>query len=313
MKKKRSIAALIGGMILSLMVLTGCTAANPPSAFCGWIQGDGSQDSRVHKILLPNDTANAGTSETVKYVPCNSRNYIVTDGSQKGVNGKVTGDSTTPVTAYTKDKTQVDVALTAYWTLNEGKDAFTDFIALCQKYNCATDASNSDAGAESNFSTPGWNGMLAENFYPSIRAAVQNVTPQFDNKMWQNGGSADERKSYADAVSADFMKQIQLTTGYDADLFCGSGSKFTTDQQTDFICNAVRFRIDQVSAKDASVQRNLNVESQSQQIIDANKARLEQAKALYGDQAPYWLGLHDAAAGCANGSTCQFLIKPSNP
>ena len=87
-----------------------------------------------------------------------------------------------------------------------------------------------------------------------------------------------------------------------------------------FTCGQVRFVIDSIENADPDQQKmqdqaakdKLAAQQQAekaQRQLDANKKTYEAAKAKYGDNAGYWLGLQDAIEACkAAGQSCTIVI-----
>ena len=73
-------------MIVGLLLSSCSVAASPAS--CAFIVGDGtgigSSDSNLRDIVYPGqDIVYDSGDANVSYVPCNSRNFIINDGSVK--------------------------------------------------------------------------------------------------------------------------------------------------------------------------------------------------------------------------------------
>ena len=115
-------------------------------------------------------------------------------------------------------------------------------------------------------------------------------------------------------MSAAFMETIRARTGFNVDLFCGSGNSGWSDPETPgadgnaFTCTQVRFDNANIKAKDSSVQNNASATSQVKLDTEANQARYDKSVPLYGDQTHYWLGVQDAVSKCPSGSTCNIYL-----
>lgn len=289
-------------------MLAACSSLATPTGMCGWVVGNGTSghDAKIHEIVFPDENVNYDSSEEeVHYVPCGPRNYIITDGSVEGL-----GDRTTPVEAVTQNGTPVLVQLDALWQLNQDKAALTKFAELCNKYECYT--TNAEAG-ESNFATDGWNGMLRENFSPAIDSAVKSAAAQIPDAIWEKQDK-ELMNQLATLVSQAFMDAIQVRTGYNVDLFCGSGNSGWSDPTAagadgnTFTCSQVRFDVTAVKARDSQTQNNASASNQVELDTAANQARYDKSVPLYGDQTHFWIGVQDAASKCASGATCNFYL-----
>jgi hypothetical protein len=293
LKKKRKFLLVLPLAAVVLMV-AGCGKVSPPSAMVAFVVGDGSNghDNRVHNIVYPNQKVSYDdSSEIIRYVPSNSRNYIINDGSKRDANNHKVGDVHQPMLGYTSTGTPVLGQARAFWTLNESKPALMKFWDLCFKYTCA---SSKAEGGNANFATPGWNGMLGENFEPSMEAAFRAALSSMSDEIWQKHTQA-LYDDLATKMSENFAAEVQKTTGYNVDLFCGSGNSGWTDQHfKNYNCTKVRFIVDDIQLKPIpanSTGSNVN-------NTKLNEQRLNAAKALYGDSAGYWLGLQDTIGQC---------------
>lgn len=288
-------------VVLFILPLLLAACGGVTTASCAYVVGTGQNgnDAKIHKIFLPGQAIGTTSSgEETWYVPCNSRNFIINDGSIKNANKETVGDRGTFTVAYTKTGVGISIASSAFWTLNQSQSAMENFWAVCLKYSCA---SKEDKGGGANYSTAGWNGMLAENLAYAIDAAARKAAFNVDDTVWQLQDPL-QYKALADGMSAAFADAIRANLGYKDDLFCGSGNSAWSDPskpgEGTFNCSPIRFRIDGV--KPLENQGNQNSEG----ATTINKQRLENAKALYGDQAEYWLGLQDSIDKCRGIPMC---------
>jgi hypothetical protein len=303
-------------LMLAAVALTAssCDKVATTSDMCAMVVGTGEQghDARVHAIVYPNQTASKGDYQTTRYFPCNSRNYIINPPGQKNANGQVVGDRHTPVVAYTKDNTKVIIWLTAYWTPNQDKNVLKNaFAPMCNKYTCASGKSSS---GDANFSTEGWNGMLGETVSKGIDQTGLQVVHEFGDDLWKNH-DPKLYKELGTKFSENFNDNVRPTTGYDADLFCGSGNSGWKDPSKpgrgDFTCSNVRFEIDSVEPADSELGTQVAKVTGKQAKITANQEQREIAQAKYGDQTDFWLGAQDTLAKCPRGSSCPIYVTPS--
>lgn len=312
-RRNSRFALVISGLaIVATMALSGCSSAATSSAQCGLVIGDGknSHNADFHKLVLPGTTEDYDLSaEVVRYVPCGPRNFLITDGTKKGLDGKVVGDRASVAQAMTKKEitkpsVQVDVSMSLYWTLNQEKPAMINFYNLCYKYTCYTE--NMDEAGSQNSSTPGWNSMLAENMSPAADRTLRTVMPNFTTDIINDQASW---KTLGDQMSAEFMKQIRTTTGYTTDLFCGSGNSTWNKAKTVFTCSNVRIVIDDITESDASLRQNRTDAAKIQNDSALNDARVAAAKKLYGTRTDETLSDLDKIKACkAAGATCLVNI-----
>lgn len=313
-RKRLFSLALLVTLVIGFAVACSQQSNNPPSAMCGYIIGDGKdgRDNRVHKIVWPNQNIDYNQDkEDVRYVPCNSRNFIINDGSIFNANGQQVGDRFTPIVAYTNSGTPIKIHASAFWTLNQDEEALNRFYELCYKYNCASDEPES---GNANFSTPGWNGLLGENFGSSIDGVALASAGTIGDEIWQKHDPA-LYEQLAKQMSEKFAEEVRKKTGYNVDLFCGSGNSGFQDEQNhkDFNCTNVRFVIDKVDVADAGLSGQNTKATQAEQDKQLNADRLAAAKEIYGDSAAYWLGLQDTIDKCRQAqSTCVINLGGGN-
>lgn len=284
------------------------------AASCAFIIGDGhnGHDIRVHATYSPNLKLHYKDSENARFVPCGPRDYLINHGQYTNANGHKTGDQFTPTLAYNSTHVKMLVESDTYFTLNESKPALDQFWSLCLKYTCA---SNSDVSGNSNFSTDGWNSLLSENFGPAVEAAIGSAAASFGDNIWQ-----DQTQSLKDqlgkAASLLFDNELRQATGFSNDIFCGSGNSGWDKAHKHYTCSNVRIVIRKVYAADPALTQQAAVVTKTQQAADINAKRLDAAKKLYGDQAPYWLGILDAINACnQKGITCVINLggSPASP
>jgi hypothetical protein len=226
------------------------TACAPQSkAFanqCVFITGSGLHDSgRIKHVLYPGDVVNRGDDEDW-YVPCNSRNYITTpdqsSGDYHGTYQGLTGKG-----ADNEPGAQIIVnGISAFWALNQKEAALREWFPFCQKYACANGSPKGDRNqSASNFSSPGWNAMLRENFPYAIDRAVGRAALKFGPNLWED---RSQWQDFGDEVGKDFMQEIHSATGSDYNWFCASGGDLKK------VCRPVRFTIENIDPADASLR-----------------------------------------------------------
>ncbi|MDO8269076.1 MAG: hypothetical protein Q7T54_00185 [Candidatus Levybacteria bacterium] len=314
MRKRRLVLLpLVAVIALSALAADDCNEKNGvTTASCAFIVGDGStgHDAKLHKVVLPGQTFDPSANEKVSYVPCNSRNYIINDGTVKNPNGEIVGDRFNMITATTKSGVEIYISATALWTLNQTEASLRDFYNVCFKYQCA---SSKDVGGDINSSTKGWNSMLAENFGPTMDKIAQEAAAKLDDSVWKTHDQG-QVKSLEDSMSALFADRIRARLGYAEDLFCGSGNSVWSDPNKPgsgtFNCSPVRIVVEEVR------RGQVNADASSQGVLEINAQRLKNAQALYGTEAGYWLALQDVIEKCkAAGTTCIVNVggAPGSP
>ena len=291
--------------VLVIALLVACDDEATTSASCAFVYGDGSagNDSNLHRVEYPGGKVELKTGENASYVPCNSRNYIINDGTVVNANNEKVGDRHTLIKATTKTGVPIEISARALWTLNQSEAAMKNFYTVCFKYTCAT---TKDEAGKANFSTPGWNGMLAENFGPTMDSIAKIASINVDDSIWQNQ-NPQQYKALADSMSAAFADVMRGNLGFPNDLFCGSGNSTWKDPskpgESEFTCSPVRIQVDYVQ------RGELRSDESTQGAVTVNAQRLKNAQALYGPDAGYWLALQDLIDKCKNaGTTCIINV-----
>lgn len=283
-------ATLASSALILTAGLVGCGSeisntqqVSTPQGMCAYLIGNGNASGgnrTVNKIVYPGETAKYNSDfDSPNYFPCGPRNFVVAENS-----GDEEAGGKTLLDARTKTGTQVRVSLSAYWTPNRGSAAVEDFITLCAKYNCASQDLNGNDG-DTNFSSPGWNGMLRENLYPALQRSAASVLPTISDEIWIQD-DAGLKKDASDAISFAFADELAKTTGASEPLFCGSGSTGNSD---DFECADVRIVVDKVVAANSGLQTQTDEQLAKQRQIDLEnntaEARIALSDRLYGPLA----------------------------
>lgn len=299
----RLLPLLVVAVILFSLLACGVSTT---TASIGYIVGTGGdRDANLHKIVYPGQRAITGSYEKIWYVPGNSRNYLINDGTVKNANGAVVGDRATLIVATTKDKTKINVWASAFWMLNQSQEALTKFWDVCFKYKCASER---DISGDANFSTPGWNGMLGENFGPALDGAARIAAIEIGDTIWKT----HDPKLYQDlaqGMSKNFADVVRARLGYSEDLFCGSQNSYWEDKERPgegkFYCSPVRIVVERV-------EKAADQEAGTENILSLNAQRFQSAKELYGDYTGFWLGVLDTIDKCkASGVSCIINIGGS--
>ncbi|MBB3752404.1 hypothetical protein FHT44_004916 [Mycolicibacterium sp. BK634] len=279
----KKIAIALAASVAAVGLTAGSCESSPgrvttPEGMCAYLVGNGNQlngNRTVNDIIYPGNSRDYNQDyDQAKYFPCGPRNYIVSPNS-----GDAGGKDL--LVGRTKQGTSVQVSASAYWMPNLQESVLRQFITLCQKYNCANDNLDGNSNA-SNFASPGWNGMLAENFHPAFQRAAAAVLPTIDDSAWQSANQ-DERNKLAAGMSDRFLTELQTVTGFTAPLFCSSGS---TGSKTSFDCGNIRIVVDYVAAADNSLQQQTDENIKRQREIEmqrqAAQARIDLTNQLYG-------------------------------
>lgn len=217
------------------------------------------------------------------------------------------GDRFTPSLAYTKSGTPVQVWSDSYWTLNQTRELLEKtFYSACYKYTCFSTDKTSGAA---NFSTPGWNGMLAENFGPTIDDIALRAVAEMEDSVF-SPQNATQREALGRKMSELFNASMQKKFGNKEDIFCGSGNSTWIAKDKNpydrFECTQVRIDIPRVYRY---VPTNNEAASNPESQAKLNAERLRLAQALYGDAAGTWLGYQDTIQKCKDaGVPCNLYL-----
>ncbi len=293
---------LLAALAVGVGTTVGCSTTTP-EAMCAFVVGDGQagNDAKLHRVVQPGESIGESTGEIVRFVPCNSRNYKINDGTVVNANKEQVGDRFVPTLAYTRDGTPISIWTDSYWTLNQNEAILEKFYELCYKYSCY---SESREGGAANYSTPGWNGMLGENFGPNIDDIAIEAASLISDDIWRNQ-DAGLRDELGDKMSALFAANMREKFGYAEDFFCGSGNSGFNPDGT---YNCTQVRVDVVRV-DRYVPTTEEAASNPDAQARLNAERLRVAEALYGPSAGYWLGVQDSINACRNAQTpCQIMI-----
>ncbi|OGD83986.1 hypothetical protein A2572_00445 [Candidatus Collierbacteria bacterium RIFOXYD1_FULL_40_9] len=312
--KKNNFWKVFIAFVVLTAVIGGCApSATTTTAFCGYLVGDGTYSSEIKEdngIVYPGEEVYDDTSfYDFRTVPCNSRNYVINDGTKyrgEGENKEQIGDFHSPISASTSTRTPVLVTGEANWTLNQGYEPMVVFWEICQKYKCWNE--NENVSDDANFSSVGWNGMLSEKFLPAFSFAIKMAVAQLDDDIIDN----TKRNEEIEKLMPQYFKEfIRRTHGHsDIDIFCGSGDSFWLDENNrgengTFHCADVRFSIESVEL-DTEKLKTINSSYLDEQ-------RLKQAEYLYGVEAAQCvLAIQDTVAICQEaGGTCVNNIDYS--
>ena len=293
-------------LFMGLVALTACSEAKSYPSEIQFVVGKGGGDAhKIKKIVYPGEKAKTDGDEESWYVPGNARNFIITNSEDRG-------DRKQPVQAYTAGSAtnpamQVNIYLSAYWSLNQNEDVLRQFLPFCEKYTCySKDHDDND----SNFASKGWNGMLAENFSPAIDRAVIGQISNFDSSLYSDPAKWQE---LADLLGPAFMNEVKKGWASEstADFFCGNGSA-ARDKNVE--CTPVRFVIDKIEPVDPRVVKISQDRQALEQQKSLNAAQIAQAQEKYGTSSGYFLGMMDLLQQCADlDQQCIVVLGGADP
>jgi len=331
MSRRRTLILFLGMMLFLATSAESCTEDHhyaAPSGFCADIFGDGQngRTAGLESIMWPGQVIDNYNSdnENIGLLPCQPRNYQVTMKPGEG------GDRGTPTEATTNNNTNVLVAWTMYFTLNQDRVAQRDMADLCGKYQCWF---NPDDVNDPKSANPHWRLMLDENpgraGDDAIKAAINGfgADVKLGGESWNGFGDSIWRhptteQSLKIAQEADklFDATARVRTGSNQDLFCGSGSvSFWKDPKrpgakgNHFTCGQVRFVIDNIVNADPAQQKASQQQAAAVHSQNANESRQNAADKLYGKgQGGFWLGVEDTIDRCAQDNQ-KCTINLGNP
>jgi hypothetical protein len=191
--------------------------------------------------------------------------------------------------------------------LNQDETALNKFWDVCQKYNCATEESRS---GNANYSTPGWNGMLGENFAVSVDAALLEAASTIDDDVWQKHDAA-LYEQLGEAASGLFKDKVRGRTGYNVDLFCGSGNSRFRDEENHkgFQCSNVRVIVDKVQVVNQDLGDQATKATQAEQEAATNAKIRQAAEILYGPLTSEALAMQDAIRLCQRRKQTTCIVN----
>lgn len=301
----KKISLIIMGALLMLAGLTACSTANAYPSQCAYIIGNGGGDNhQIKEIIRPGGRVENLGDDIAEFVPCNARNFLITDAEDTG-DRKAPALGRTKATA-TEPALPVKAYLRSYFTLNQSDRALRAFLPFCEKYGCyETDGDKVTGG--SNYSTEGWNGMLRENYALVIDKTFRDAVSNFGPDIWQTQA---EWPKIAEMMSANFAKEMKKATGSSEDFFCGTWNK---DQDNVENCTPVRFEIDVIRPEDPAVESVQQQTALAQQQKALNDAKAQATKSRYGPLSDYYNGLQDTIAACqAAGQSCTIIVGGGN-
>ena len=77
----------------------------------------------------------------------------------------------------------------------------------------------------------------------------------------------------------------------------------------DKVCAVPPVHITDIEPTSPQIKTQYEQQVAAENAAAVNEARLAAARKLYGDQAPYWLGLQDSMQKCADeGKSCTFYV-----
>ena len=242
--KKTNFWRILAFVMIVSLFLSAC-GPSTSSAKCAFIVGNGTYDRDIKEMLLPGQAPSQTWNDAVtQFYPCNSRNYLVTNGAQSDVAGQL-GDRPWPIEMTTPSGTAILVEATAFWTPSQDPETMRALYTVFDKYDATSLTESSEGNV--NASTPGWNKMLSENFGPTMDAialtAARNIrvnppmsadgTHQiiFDDNSWKIKDT-EQWEALANEMSSLFARDVSKRLGFsDLDLFCGSGQSRWMDPE----------------------------------------------------------------------------------
>lgn len=321
MRIKKFLAGLgiAGATALGVSACAG-VAVEPSIGQYAFVTGHGALSSQqLNAVYGPGERRSAGNGSIVWYVPANQRNYItaqpgnladrtnpqavLTGTSGSGSNAK----AGIPVNTYSFISWELNPAIDA----GNGKvSAIADkFFKFCLKYGCATTQAQNDSSNQglSHSSVPGWNDMLAETWPTAIDNASQTAASKFGPNLWTNRA---EWAAYAKDIQDTLQTELRNLTGSgNSDYFCGPGSTVTK-------CTPLYVTVKNVVPQDPNAQSIYNQQVNASLQHDSDAARVANAKALYGPDAPWTLSIEDLINQChSSGTTCNIYVgnAPTHP
>lgn len=342
---KKILYNVIALLIIASFVLSACgtEVRRLNQAFCLAVMSRNNNISRIYwpGQVLPDSPADTLSGESLLYIPCGYRNYIVDNRGVTNPNQKDTtlGDSNNLFRVVLPSGIAVNIGVKADWQLNQGFDELSEFIKFQTKYGALKDNMSDDGNVYS--STPGWNNMLLENIWPTLDGAArramsdlvrnppldENGNPIIINDDFWRTQDAAQWDAFGNKMSELFADEVRsniaLASTGDAkpvNLFCGSGAPTgwvdsekkpitNLDQAgqpgTTYNCAPVRIKVTIVDPADKQVDTG----SQSQ--IEANRAEWQANYELFHEQTDCWTGILRAIEACGKVANCTVILDSS--
>ena len=301
--KHNKLFSIIALLVIASSLLTACQGTSVAS--CAVLVGDGNPDAIVDGVYYPGQTyPEPAADHVIKFLPCGDRNYLITDGS-KISNGIAVGDEIVLLQAKTSTGTDILVGVSAYFQLNQDKEAMQAFYAYQYKFGAASDSDTS--GGAVNNSSPEWLDMLGETYGPALDRTVKECAFLTADGIWQNG-DPEQKKILKECVVTNLKAKLRIPTGYsNVDFFCGAnGSQWTNPSKPGegaFNCAPIDIEIDIVKKNpdqsNASTQGSTDLATQRRLV----------GEELYGkDRAGCVLALIDIVTECNKGTNSCNLV-----
>ena len=345
MMSKKNFWSLLSVLVIISLATTACGAEvrRVSQAFCVAVMSRNNNSSKFYwpEQVLPDSPADTLAGESLLYIPCGYRNYIVDNRGISNPNQQDTtlGDNTQLFRVVLPSGIAVNIGVKADWQLNQGRDELAEFIKFQTKYGALKDSMSDEGNVNS--STPGWNRMLLEVVWPTLDGAArqamsdlvrnptldENGNPIIINDDFWRTADAAQWKAFGDKMSELFADELRsniaLANTNEAktiDIMCGSGAPtgwvdsekrpITNPDQagqpgTTYNCAPVRIKVTIVEP----AEKQVDTGSQSQ--IEANKAKWLANYELYHEQTDCWTGILDAIAACGQTPNCTVILDGS--
>jgi hypothetical protein len=313
--KKTKIIALAGGAALAAVALSACTGSHiqPSLGQYGITTGHGNFSSQqVIHVTPPGADVHLGSGTTTWYIYSDVRNYVTgPDGDRAQSSQEITGpgsgsDSGPGMPDYVQSYLAFEVNPAIQKQKNNWGLA-SSFLSFCLKYACAEQTpQNDDSNASlTRSSSPGWENMLNEIMPVAIDNATRVAIAQQQPSLWN---STAAWPGFGNAIAGNLQQDLAQLGAGDAGTpyFCGPGSTETT-------CAPFIVTIRAVTPVNPAIVAAYNQEITAQYQEKAAAVRLAAAKAAYGPDADWFLGMQDLESSCP--SKCTFYVgnAPVNP
>jgi hypothetical protein len=301
------------GAAVALLASACSSEIQPSIAQYAITTGHGNfSNQQVLNVTSPGDNVHLGSGTTTWYVWADTRNYVTatSNGDRSNPQAEITGPgpatkggtATPGMSDYTYTYVTWEVNPAIVTKVQDGQyPVATAFLSFCLKYGCAdqtaqNDSSNADLARSS---SPGWEAMLNEVFPRAIDNATRDAISGYGPDLWTDQG---QWTAYGNAISASLLTELSQMDGSALPFFCGPGSTLTK-------CTAPDVIVTSVVPVDPSVKTAYNQEVAAQYAQAAGASRLAAAKAIYGSDANYFLGLEDLVNSCgAQKVTCNIYV-----
>lgn len=275
--------------------MAACSSVQPSVGQYAIVTGQGQfSNQQVEDVVAPGGHIKVQNGWQAWYLPAQFRNFVTAPSNADRTTPQAVltgsgknGEPGMPVQAWTYVGFELNPAIE-----NQNMKFAKAFFPFCLKYACASQDAQTDTSNTTDLrsSNPGWLNMLDEVFPHAIDNATQTAAKGYGPDLWTNKG---EYTSLGDSISASLNAELQKMDNSPSGMpyFCGPGS--TTHK-----CTPLTVIVNNVTPTDPDVISSYNQQISSRYQEQAGASRLAAARAVYGGDANWFLGMLDLIKAC---------------